>query len=40
MNFLPGEIVLVCVAGLSWGKFPVLNVDGYIKNNKESAHDI
>ena len=40
MTLLPTEIVLVCVTGLSRGKFLVLNINGYVKKNQESAHDI
>ena len=29
-TFYQGEIVLVCVTGIFPGKFPVLNIDGYI----------
>ena len=38
-TFYQGEIVLVCVTGISPGKFPVLNINGYIQKNKESAQD-
>ena len=29
-TFYQGEIVLVCVTAIFPGKFPVLNIDGYI----------
>ena len=39
-GLLPREILLVRMTGLFQGKFPVLNTHGYVKKNKESAHDI
>ena len=40
MTLLPWEIASVRVTGLSWDKFTVGNIHGYVKNSKETAYDI
>jgi len=38
--FLPRETAFSDVTDVSRGKFPVLNIHGYIKKITRSAHDI
>ena len=40
MTLLPREIGKVGVTGLSWDKFTMGNIHGYVNKKKETAHDI
>ena len=40
ITFLPRETAFSSVTDVSRGKFPVLNIHGYVKKITRSAHDI